>query len=376
MAVLDHRRHRRRHRGNSHDAIDASRNAEASVDDVHIALRRGDRGRDAPGGSLFAGDRRGTHGNVVTEPESISFHVGDDEDGERLDRLVARHVKSGRRKTADLFQRGAVRVGGRIVKKGVLAKRGEEVTVRLAPLILPEPDLPLDVRLETTYVVVANKPAGQPTAPARDGDAGALAGGAADTEIMASATAHASGAVARLDTHIGLVVAADRRGIPVSAAGSARTHRKALPRSRARFRAAESGMIAAGSGDHATPARRPDRRAPETASPRVTHYRTLRRARGHWSRSLLDTLTGIGASTSRRSDTPSPATPCTAALRRRCPRDATHCTRATWRGPARPTFPPSPSIARRPPTSRRSAFPGDARSHSARAAGAQDAARD
>jgi 23S rRNA pseudouridine1911/1915/1917 synthase len=107
--------------------------------------------------------------------DAIAFQVGSDEAGERLDRLVARKVTAGgRRKVSELFERGAVRVGGRVAKKGAVAREGDAVTVRLAPAIVAE-NAPLEVRLETPGVVVVEKPAGQPTVPARDGDEGTLA---------------------------------------------------------------------------------------------------------------------------------------------------------------------------------------------------------
>ena len=225
-----------------------------------------------------------------TDPESISFHVGDDEDGERLDRLVSIHAKVGRRKVAELFQRGAVRVRGRVIKKGVIARSGEEVTVRLAPLILPEPGLPLDVRLETKYVVVANKPAGQPTAPARDGDAGTLAGALlARYPEMAGVgyRAREPGLLHRLDTGTsGLVVAARseavftvlRRGL-----GEGRIEKRYLAVVLASG-LPESGMIAC----RLEPDPRDGRRvvvigeAQDTSAPHVSHYKVIR-GEGSWA---------------------------------------------------------------------------------------------
>jgi 23S rRNA pseudouridine1911/1915/1917 synthase len=222
--------------------------------------------------------------------ESISFHVGDDEHGERLDRLVARHVESGRRKIAELFRRGAVRVRGRTAKKGELAKSGDEITVRLAPLILPEPDLPLDVRLETPHVVVVDKPAGQPTAPARDGDPGTLAGALLGRYPEMAGVGYRSrepGLLHRLDTGTsGLVVAARsksaftalRRGL-----GEGRIEKHYL----AIVLAAglpKSGMIAA----RIEPDPHDRRRVivtgepREGAAPRITHYRALR-VEGPWA---------------------------------------------------------------------------------------------
>jgi 23S rRNA pseudouridine1911/1915/1917 synthase len=224
------------------------------------------------------------------EADGISFQVAEGEDGERLDRLVTLHTKVGRRRVAELFQRGAVRVRGRVVKKSVIARNGDEVTVRLGPLILPEPLLPLDVRLETTHVVVANKPAGQPTAPARDGDAGTLAGAfLARYPEMAGVgyRAREPGLLHRLDTGTsGLVVAARsarvftllRRGL-----GEGRIEKHYLAVVLASG-LPESGTITA----RLEPDRRDARRVVvideprDTAAPRVTHHRTLR-VEGSWA---------------------------------------------------------------------------------------------
>jgi 23S rRNA pseudouridine1911/1915/1917 synthase len=236
---------------------------------------------------------------LVSEPEtetgSISFHVGDGEDGERLDRVVARHVKLGRRKLAELFQRGAVRVGGRVVKKGLVARKGEEVMVRLAPLIVPEPALPLDVRLETKDVVVVDKPAGQPTAPARDGDAGTLAGALlARYPEMAGVgyRAREPGLLHRLDTGTsGLVVAArSARVFTVlrSGLGEGRIEKRYLAVVLASGMP-ESGVIAA----RLEPDPSDGRRVVVTGEPgdagaaHVTHYKTLR-VEGQWA--LLEVL--------------------------------------------------------------------------------------
>jgi 23S rRNA pseudouridine1911/1915/1917 synthase len=222
--------------------------------------------------------------------ESTSFQVGDAEDGERLDRLVADHTKVGRRKVAELFERGAVRVKGRVVKKGAIARKGEDVTVRLAPLIVPEPDLALDLRLETESVVVVNKPAGQPTAPARDGDTGTLAGallGRYPEMEGVGYRAREPGLLHRLDTGTsGLVIAVRsaeafallRRGL-----GEGRIEKRYLAVVLASG-LPESGVIASGLG----PDPRDGRRvvvigeARDGAAPRVTQYEVLRRE-GSWA---------------------------------------------------------------------------------------------
>src|SRR4029079_17678098 len=98
---------------------------------------------------------------------------------ERLDKLIVRHATGiGRRGVAELFQRGAVRVDGRVAKKGDRARANSTVTVDPVALeaIEPESAAPLTVRLETPHLVVVEKPAGCPTAPLRPGETGTLAG--------------------------------------------------------------------------------------------------------------------------------------------------------------------------------------------------------
>jgi 23S rRNA pseudouridine1911/1915/1917 synthase len=141
--------------------------------------------------------------------------VAPEEEGERVDRLVVRHAASlGRRGVAELFRRGAVRVGGHVVKKGARARAGDEISVlpEGAEAIVADPGAPLDVRLETRQVVVVSKPAGQPTAPVRFGEPGTLAGSLLGHYPEIAGVGYRTrepGLLHRLDTQTsGLVVAA------------------------------------------------------------------------------------------------------------------------------------------------------------------------
>ena len=145
----------------------------------------------------------------------VTFRVAADEVGQRLDRLVVKHASGlGRRSATELFARGAVRVEGRRAKKGDRPPAGAEITVLLegAEVVLPEPGAPLDVRLETTSVVVVSKPAGQPTAPVRLGERGTLAQALLGRYPELAGVGHRErepGLLHRLDTQTsGLVVAA------------------------------------------------------------------------------------------------------------------------------------------------------------------------
>jgi 23S rRNA pseudouridine1911/1915/1917 synthase len=106
---------------------------------------------------------------------SFELVVGDEESGDRLDQLVKRRLSSGRRAVAELFEGGAVRVDGRLARKGDRARAGMRITVVVLPAISPEPAAPLAVLLETPQVIVARKPAGQPTTPLSPGERGTFA---------------------------------------------------------------------------------------------------------------------------------------------------------------------------------------------------------
>src|SRR5258706_8379041 len=109
--------------------------------------------------------------------KTLSFTVTPEDAGKRLDKLVAERAELGRRRVAEIFASGSVRVGGKRVVKGEPARVGDEVVVELALDDRPKPEAnaALEVRLETRDLVVVSKPAGQPSAPLR-GEAGTLAG--------------------------------------------------------------------------------------------------------------------------------------------------------------------------------------------------------
>ena len=108
--------------------------------------------------------------------ETIRFRIEAGEAGQRLDKLLVRHVPGlGRREAAELFSAGKVRVGGRPVKKAVLAREGDELTVEREALLDSEAAPALVVRIETAHYVVVSKPAGQPSVPRRGGEPRSLA---------------------------------------------------------------------------------------------------------------------------------------------------------------------------------------------------------
>jgi 23S rRNA pseudouridine1911/1915/1917 synthase len=144
---------------------------------------------------------------------SESFVVADSEGGQRLDRLIAQRGGVGRRRARELCEAGRVSVDGRRGDASDTVPAGALVAFD-APPDGAEPDAgaPLDVRLETDQLVVAYKPAGQPTAPLRTGERGTLANALlARYPEMATLgrQPREPGLVHRLDTQTsGLVVAA------------------------------------------------------------------------------------------------------------------------------------------------------------------------
>ncbi|MBI4701214.1 MAG: RluA family pseudouridine synthase [Deltaproteobacteria bacterium] len=107
--------------------------------------------------------------------------------GRRLDRLLATALPGlGRGGVRRLLDAGLVWVvaegaRSRPARKGERVAEGEIIRVELAPeaasgAALPDPGAALSVVLETSALVVADKPAGQPTAPVAPGERGTLAG--------------------------------------------------------------------------------------------------------------------------------------------------------------------------------------------------------
>lgn len=135
--------------------------------------------------------------------------------GIRLDKFLTQHVPGiGRLRAAELCVLGHVRIDGQRAKKSALLRSGAQVTVELdEPESLdPEPELPLDLRLERAEFVVVNKPAGMPTAPLGTRERGTLCGAllARYPEMQGVGyRAREPGIVHRLDTQTsGLVLAA------------------------------------------------------------------------------------------------------------------------------------------------------------------------
>ena len=138
--------------------------------------------------------------------------------GHRLDKFLTRYLPGiGRHKAAELCARGHVRIDGRRASKSTLLHAGQKITVELdePEALAPEPELPLELRLERPELVVVDKPAGMPTAPLNTAQRGSLCAALLARYPEMQGVGHRArepGIVHRLDTQTsGLVLAARSR---------------------------------------------------------------------------------------------------------------------------------------------------------------------
>jgi 23S rRNA pseudouridine1911/1915/1917 synthase len=100
------------------------------------------------------------------------------EAGERLDRLVERHLETlTRSQVKRLVQKGHVHVDGERVKAGHPLREGETVTVTIPPPpdVVPRPEaIPVTVVFEDELVAVVDKPAGMTVHPGAGRPSGTL----------------------------------------------------------------------------------------------------------------------------------------------------------------------------------------------------------
>ncbi len=150
-------------------------------------------------------------------PSRHTFLLDAQHAGKRLDVVLQELVspKLSRKTLALLFHRGAVRVNGKPGKKGDPASVGALVSIDLQHLpghVRPAPHLPLEIVYQNADMVIADKPAGLPSAAAVDREDETLAGALlARFPQMANVGFGPSdaGLIHRLDTYTsGLVIAA------------------------------------------------------------------------------------------------------------------------------------------------------------------------
>lgn len=153
------------------------------------------------------------------ETEVREYVVPKELDGARVDKAaltLVTNVSRAQMKVA--IANGAVRVNGRRRAKGALVAEGEVITI-VADAVrttdgaaTPEPDAKLTVLYASPHVLVVDKPAGQPSAPLKDGETGTLANallGHYPELLGVGYTPREPGLLHRLDTDTsGLVVVA------------------------------------------------------------------------------------------------------------------------------------------------------------------------
>ncbi|HEY3806789.1 MAG TPA: RluA family pseudouridine synthase [Kofleriaceae bacterium] len=103
---------------------------------------------------------------------------------DRADKALAKHFpEAGRRQLAELFDAGEVRIRGKRAKKGDRVEIGDEIELAREPVwgdalrATPDPNVVLEILLETPELVAVNKPAGVPSQPLRAGELGTIANG-------------------------------------------------------------------------------------------------------------------------------------------------------------------------------------------------------
>jgi 23S rRNA pseudouridine1911/1915/1917 synthase len=112
----------------------------------------------------------------------IEVTVTEELTGSRLDKAIVTLVEgASRARVKRAIDEGEVRLNGRRAPKGAVVTAGDVIALEDTALrssseaCVPEPDAALDIRFETSAVLVVEKPAGQPTAPLRADEKGTLA---------------------------------------------------------------------------------------------------------------------------------------------------------------------------------------------------------
>lgn len=113
---------------------------------------------------------------------AFELEVAEEDAGTRLDLVLARRVPElSRGRAKALIEQGIVRVNGRQVRKSHLVRVGERVGIDVLPTPVDfhaaaDPELPLEVLLETQDYVVVDKPPGIPSHPLQPEELGTVAG--------------------------------------------------------------------------------------------------------------------------------------------------------------------------------------------------------
>lgn len=175
--------------------------SQGTVTVAYVSPPMSDADHDAP-------ELTGKSAKTLTVPASL--------DGARLDKALTILAEVSRSGAKALLETG-VRVNGKRAVKGSVVHADDQIEIasgeeEIDPRALPDPEIELDIRLETESVIVVHKPPRLASAPLRGGERGTLANGlvARFPEISGvGADPREPGLVHRLDTDTsGLVVVA------------------------------------------------------------------------------------------------------------------------------------------------------------------------
>ncbi|HEV3472315.1 MAG TPA: RluA family pseudouridine synthase [Actinomycetota bacterium] len=213
----------------------------------------------------------------------MRFVIGDEEAGERVDVVIARHSAATRALAQRGLRSGSLRVDGEVVRPSHRVSPGEVVEGALPADGLPEPvgeDIPIEIRYEDERVYVVSKPPGLVTHPARGHEGGTLVNALLGRGGSLSGRGSTRpGIVHRLDKDTsGLLLVAKDDAAAASLVDALRARRVTR-----RYLALVRGIPATTTGTIDAPiARHPWRRRLMAVVPggrgAVTHYRTLQTA--------------------------------------------------------------------------------------------------
>lgn len=223
--------------------------------------------------------------------------VTPEEEGERLDRWLARRLDISRRRAMAAIEAGSVRVEGRRAPKAHLLQAGEEVVAEILRDLRPLPEpRPIEIHYEDEALLAVEKVAGWPTHPLEAGETGTLANAVVARAPACADASHdprEGGAVHRLDTETsGLVLFAKSRPVWEALRGqfAARNVKKEY-----------LSLVAGAAEDQAirAPILRPVRGKARVARPgeegreALTFVEPLRRIRGAWTVVRCTIPTGV-----------------------------------------------------------------------------------
>ena len=210
----------------------------------------------------------------------ISFRVGPEDAGARLDVALARLADITRTHAQRALKAGAVAVNGEPGRASLRLEIGDEVSGEIPPSEMAPPearDIPVDIRYSDDDVLVVSKPAGLVTHPARGHEQDTLVNALLGLGVPLSAMGSSRpGIVHRLDKDTsGLLLVAKNDAAQDALVGSLRAwaiERRYLTLIRGRL-AAPTGTIEAPIGRH--PVRRQLMAVVPGGRDAVTHYREV-----------------------------------------------------------------------------------------------------